>query len=124
VISIFMDRAAADRAPVIYGDGEQTRDFVYVQDVVNANLRAAAAEDAAGQAFNIGTGHTITINKLWQRVAELAGIALAPEYREARDGDILHSVADIDAARRMLGFAPEIRFEDGLARTYAWYQGR
>ena len=122
VISIFLDRAAAGRAPVVYGNGEQTRDFVYVHDVVSASLRAATEDGAAGKAFNIGSGNTITINRLWQRVAELAGIALAPDYQDARHGDILHSVAAIDAARRDLGFVPEIRFEDGLAQTYAWYQ--
>jgi len=122
VISIFLDRAAAGQAPVIYGDGEQTRDFVYVRDVVSANLRAATEDTAAGKAFNIGTGKTITINRLWQKVAELAGVGLAPDYAEARHGDILHSVAAIDAARRDLGFSPEISFEEGLARTYAWYQ--
>jgi UDP-glucose 4-epimerase len=124
VISIFMDRAVAGRAPVIYGDGEQTRDFVYVQDVVAANLRAATEKAAAGCVFNIGTGHTITVNGLWQSVAKLAGVALSPEYQAARDGDILHSVAAIDAARQHLGFAPEVSFEDGLARTYNWYLGR
>ena len=71
VISIFLDRAAAGRAPVIFGNGEQTRDFVYVRDVVSANLRAATEDTAAGKAFNIGTGKTITINRLWQQVAEL-----------------------------------------------------
>jgi UDP-glucose 4-epimerase len=124
VISIFMDRAAAGRAPFIFGDGEQTRDFIFVQDVVNANLRAAVATGAAGKAFNIGTGTTVTVNRLWQRVAALAGISLTPEYQDPRDGDILHSVADISAARRDLGFAPEIRFDDGLAETYAWYRGQ
>jgi len=122
VISIFLERATAGRAPVVYGDGEQTRDFVYVQDVVSANLRAATEDGAAGKAFNIGTGKTITINRLWQQVADMAGIALAPDYQDARQGDILHSVAAIDAARRDLGFAPEIPFEYGLAQTYAWYQ--
>lgn len=123
VISIFMDRAVAGRSPVIYGDGEQTRDFIYVQDVVAANLRAATARGAAGKTFNVGTGCTITVNRLWQQVAELAGLALAPEYKGARDGDILHSVAAIDAARRHLGFSPAVRFEDGLANTYRWYLG-
>ena len=122
VISIFLDRATAGRAPVIYGDGEQTRDFVYVQDVVSANLRAATEKGAAGKAFNIGTGKTITINRLWQQVAELAGIDLVPDYRDARQGDILHSVAAIDAARQDLGFEPEVRFQGGLAQTYDWYQ--
>lgn len=122
VISIFMDRAAAGLVPVIYGDGEQTRDFVYVQDVVAANLGAATADGAVGKAFNIGSGATITVNRLWQLVAELAGVTLTPEYQAARDGDIRHSVADIEAARRDLGFTPEVRFEDGLAATYAWYR--
>ena len=124
VISIFMDRAVAGRAPIIYGNGEQTRDFVYVQDVVAANLGAATETAAAGQVFNIGTGHTITVNRLWQSVAGLAGIDRAPEYQAAREGDIVHSVAAIEAARQQLGFAPEVSFEDGLARTYDWYRGR
>jgi nucleoside-diphosphate-sugar epimerase len=122
VISIFLDRAAAGCAPMVYGDGEQTRDFVFVQDVVSANLRAATEDAAAGKAFNIGTGNTITINRLWQRVAELADIKLVPDYHDTRDGDILHSVAAIDAARQDLGYVPETRFEEGLAQTYAWYK--
>ena len=124
VISIFMDRAGAGRAPVIYGDGEQTRDFIYVQDVVAANLRAATAAGATGKAFNIGTGNTITVNHLWRHVAELAGIALTPDHADAREGDIRHSVADIEAASQDLGFAPNVSFEEGLARTFAWYQNQ
>lgn len=122
VISIFMERAADGRAPVIYGDGEQTRDFVFVQDVVAANLRAATAPAAAGGVFNIGTGRTITVNALWQQVADLAGVGLAPDYDAPREGDIRHSVAAIDAARESLGFSPVVSFADGLARTYAWYR--
>ncbi|MGD9330529.1 MAG: SDR family oxidoreductase [Desulfobacterales bacterium] len=121
VISIFMDRAASGRAPVIYGDGEQTRDFVFVQDVVSANLRAATKAGAVGKAFNIGTGSAITINRLWQQVAKLGGIEMPPEYREPRDGDIRHSVAAIDQAREDLGFHPATPFKEGLAKTYAWH---
>jgi nucleoside-diphosphate-sugar epimerase len=124
VISIFMDRAVAGRPPVIYGDGEQTRDFIYVADAVAANLKAATSEEAPGHTFNVGTGRTITINRLWQSVAGLAGHAVAPEYQAAREGDIRHSVADIEAARRHLGFAPQVGFEEGLARTHAWYRTR
>ncbi len=123
VISIFMDRAASAKAPVIFGSGEQTRDFIFVQDVVSANLLAATEAGAEGKAFNVGTGRAITINRLWQQVADLAGVALKPEYQDARDGDILHSVAAIDLAREDFGFSPQIRFEDGLAQTYAWYRG-
>ena len=122
VISIFMERAADGRAPVIYGDGEQTRDFVFVQDVVAANVRAATAAAAAGGVFNIGSGRTITVNALWQQVADLAGVGLAPGYDAPREGDIRHSVAAVDAARESLGFTPVVSFADGLARTYAWYR--
>lgn len=122
VISIFMERAADGRTPLIFGDGEQTRDFVFVRDVVDANLRAATAAAAAGGVFNIGTGRPITINALWQQVADLAGVGLSPAYEAAREGDIRHSVAAIDAARERLNFAPAVSFADGLARTYAWYR--
>jgi UDP-glucose 4-epimerase len=106
---------------VIYGDGEQTRDFVYVEDVVAANLLAAEEPAAAGGVFNIGTGQTITINALWQQAAALAGLDLPPTYDDAREGDIRHSVADLAAAGGALGFAPAVAFAEGMARTYAWY---
>lgn len=122
VISIFMECAADGRAPVIYGDGEQTRDFIYVQDVVAANLQAASAVAAAGRVFNIGTGDAISINALWRQVTEGAGFELSPEHKEAREGDIRHSVAAIDAAREGLGFSPAIPFAEGLAKTYSWYR--
>ena len=124
VISIFADCLRQQRRPSIYGDGEQTRDFIYVADAVAANLKAATSEEAPGHTFNVGTGRTITINRLWQSVAGLAGHAVAPEYQAAREGDIRHSVADIEAARRHLGFATQVGFEEGLARTHAWYRTR
>ena len=122
VISLFMTCAVNGQTPVIYGDGEQTRDFVYVRDVITANLRAATAASAAGKIYNIATGRPVSINHLWQLVAEIASCPRTPEYRESRAGDIRHSVAAVDAARRDLEFSPETKFEDGLAMTFNWYQ--
>lgn len=122
VISIFMTQAAAGTEPVIYGDGNQTRDFVFVKDIVNANLLAATQAGAAGRVFNIGTGNAVTINRLWESICRLAGCRIPPRYEAPRQGDIVASVAGIDAAKRMLGFKPECSFEQGLSATYRWYR--
>lgn len=124
VISLFMDRAAQGRPPVIYGDGEQTRDFISVQDVVRANLLAASAEAAVGRVFNVGRGDAISINTLWQRVADLAGIDLVPDHAAPRSGDIRHSLSTIARAREAMAFAPQVSLSDGLKETYRWYQGQ
>jgi len=122
VISIFLNRAAAGRAPVIYGDGLQYRGVVFVKDVVRAKLLAAQAPQAPGQRFNIGTGRSVTINQLWQAVAGLAGVSRPPDYLTPRPGDIRESVADISQATSLLGFSPEFAFEQGLEITYQWYR--
>ncbi len=124
VISLFMDRAAGERQPVIYGDGQQTRDFIFVGDVVRANLLAASAEAAAGQIFNVGRGEAIAVNMLWRRVADLAGIDLEPAYATPREGDIRHSLATITKAREALAFNPQTSLTDGLKATYHWYQAQ
>ena len=117
--------AVADQAPVIYGDGQQSRDFVYVKDVVKANLLAAAVADPRGRVFNIGTGNPIAINRLWELIASLSGqTKLKPRYEPARAGDILHSCAGMDYTRSELKFDPEVSLEQGLERTYAWYRGK
>jgi len=121
VISIFMDRAIEKRAPVIYGDGEQSRDFVYVNDVVGANLLAAVAKSADGRAINVGTGHNITIIRLWELISKFSDIDLTPDYEMPRPGDIQVSLADIRRARRDLEFEPEYHFEKGLESTFDWY---
>ena len=121
VISIFMKRAAADAAPVIYGNGGQTRDFVYVGDVVQANLLAARSTAAAGLTFNVGTGAAIEIKALWEKISRLAQCRRAPRYQEPRQGDIVHSLADIGRARQQLNFKPSVRFDEGLEQTYRWY---
>ncbi len=121
VISIFMSRAAGRMAPLIYGNGHQTRDFVFVKDVVQANLLAATSEAAPGQIFNVGTSDSVEINTLWYKIAKLAQCEVEPEYADPRPGDIVHSLAGIQKARERLGFRPSVSFDDGLAQTFAWY---
>jgi UDP-glucose 4-epimerase len=123
VISIFMTKVAQDQAPNIYGDGEQTRDFIFVKDVVNANLLAATVSEARGNVFNIGTGQTITVNKLWEGICNLSQKDLKAHYLAPRPGDILESVADIQMAQNTLTFSPQTQFNKGLESTYNWYLG-
>jgi nucleoside-diphosphate-sugar epimerase len=121
VISIFLERAGRGETPVIYGDGEQSRDFIFVADVVQANLLAARQSGITGQVFNIGTGRDTTVNRLWKAIRGLANATRAPEYQPAREGDIRTSVADIRLAEETLGFQAQTPFEEGLALTYDWY---
>ncbi len=123
VISIFMTRAVENRPPVIHGDGLQYRDFVFVKDVVRANLLAAATDAASGEVFNIGTGRFVRISRLWEIISELAGVDFSAVYQDRRAGDILESVADIRKAGSLLGFEPAYEFETGLQKTFAWYRG-
>ena len=122
VISIFMTQAFAKKTPVIYGDGNQYRDFVFVKDVVRFNLLAASADEAIGKTFNVGTGKFTRINRLWEMIRRLEGFNIEPEYERARPGDIRESVASIDYAKKTLGFEPEYSFENGLKETFDWYQ--
>lgn len=122
VISIFMARAVDGLAPTLYGDGSQTRDFVFVKDVVRANLLAACRSEAAGRIFNIGTQQATEIGALWQKVARLADNPAVAGYGPPRVGDILHSLADIEKARDLLGFLPATLLDDGLGQTLAWYR--
>lgn len=123
VISIFLSKAVAHTAPVINGDGRQSRDFVYVSDVVRALIAAAGADAAAGRSINVGTGTSIDINRLWRIIADLAGLSIAPRYGPPRAGDIMVSVAAVDAAQSLLGFTADVPFEEGLERTFRWYAG-
>ncbi|MBW2369274.1 MAG: SDR family oxidoreductase [Deltaproteobacteria bacterium] len=122
VISIFMARAAKGQGPIIYGDGRQARDFIFVKDVVAANLLAAGCEKAAGSVFNIGTGCAIRIGELWDMIGRMAGVEATPTHQPSRAGDIRESLANIDQAHTIFGFSPEHVFEDGLARTFDWYR--
>jgi UDP-glucose 4-epimerase len=121
VISIFMTRASSKKAPIIYGNGNQYRDFIFVKDVVRFNLLAADTEQANGKIFNVGTGRFIRINSLWEMISKLAGNNTQPVYKPPMSGDILESVADIDRAKKDLGFEPEYSFEKGLKETFEYY---
>ena len=122
VISIFMAKAVSNQVPVIYGDGNQSRDFVYVKDVVKANLLAASTDNLAGNVLNIGTGSNVLINRLWELIALLGGHRLAPRYEPARSGDILHSVAGMELVQSVLKFKNDFTLEQGLEITFDWYR--
>jgi UDP-glucose 4-epimerase len=113
VISIFADRLARGTAPTIFGDGEQTRDFVHVANVVEANYRAALAKVPHG-VFNVGCGQATSLNQLFGEMRSIAGRICDPSYAPSRAGDIRHSLADISRARRELGFAPIVELASGL----------
>ncbi len=115
----FIAAVQAGHAPVIYGDGEQARDFVYVGDVVAANLRAAQAEGVSGGVFNIGTGQCITLNQLIAHLAEITGQSIHPHYAPARRGDVRVSRADIRLSQTQLGFTPSLGFTEGLRHVLA-----
>lgn len=122
-IPIFVRKALAGEPPVIFGDGEQTRDFVYVEDVVEANLLACAAgPEAGGGVFNVGGGRSVTVNALCREIAELVGARVEPVHAPPRPGDVLHSRADIGRARRVLGFEPRFSVAEGLGRAIGWYR--
>ncbi len=122
VISRFI-RAALNRdCPVVFGDGEQSRDFVHVDNVVNANLLACASESAAGMVFNIGTGERHSLNALLSALASALGEDLKARYEPARAGDIRHSGADITKAQQFLGYEPGVKFNEGLRQTVQWYK--
>ena len=124
VISIFMDKAGRGDLPTIYGDGEQYRDFVYVADVVQANLLAAHKEGVSGLVINVGTGTSVSVNSLWGDISLLAGMEGDFDRAEARPGDIRESVADISLARQMLGYEPQYSFQEGIKLTWEWYRSR
>ena len=121
VISLFTSALLEGRRPTICGDGEQTRDFTYVANVVDGVLRACRA-DASGQVVNVATGGRVSINQLCQTLSELIGVNISPEYAPARPGDVLHSQADISRARQLLGYEPLVSFREGLQRTVDWYR--
>lgn len=122
VIPRFITAVRDGLQPTIYGDGEQSRDFTFVRNVIHANLLACrAGEGALGRAFNIGCGERITLNELVGVIGDLVGREIAPEYADPRPGDIRHSLAAIDAATEYLGFEPEIDLIEGLKRTIEAY---
>jgi UDP-glucose 4-epimerase len=126
VVAIFIERILAGLTPTIFGDGEQVRDFVYVDDVVRANLLAyeAALPATGGAVFNVGTGRATSVNALWAALAALTRPAVSPSHQPARTGDLLRSVLDITRARTVLGWKPQVEIAEGLAHTWTWFAAR
>ncbi len=123
VIAIFARALLSGRAPTIYGDGEQTRDFTYIDNVVRANLAAMEAELEPGAVVNVGTGARVSLNELYHTMAELLGREdLEPHYEQGRTGDVRHSLACLDRARDWLHYEPEVDWRAGLATTVDWYR--
>ena len=122
VISVFATALIENRSPKIYGDGEQTRDFTFVANVVDGVLRACEAKGASGEVINVATGGRISLNQLFRTMRDLVGGTVEPTYVDTRAGDVRDSQADISKAERILGYKPIVSFEDGLKRTIDWYK--
>ncbi len=122
VISLFIRALVEGRQPTIYGDGEQTRDFTYVANVVDGVLRACTAPDASGEVINVATGGRISLNELFRVLKTLTGATVEPTYGETRAGDVRDSQADIGKARRLLGYEPSVALDKGLEQTVAWFR--
>jgi len=120
VIARFMQALRSGKPPVIYGDGNQSRDFTYVENVVAANLLAREAPGIGGRVFNIACGRRVSVNELLSRLQEISGIRISPRFEAARAGEIRHSLAAIGQARAHLGYEPRVGFEEGLAATWEW----
>ena len=121
VIPNFITRVIEEDSPKIFGDGEQSRDFTFVDNVVRANMLAAESEDISGEVFNIACGDSITVNTLFEKIRHFFQKEVDPFYDKPRPGDILHSFADIAKARKMLKYEPAMSFDDGLRETIQWY---
>jgi len=122
VLSRFMLAVLRGESPVIFGDGEQSRDFIYIANVVDITLRACEAKEASGLVFNGGTGARITLNQVLKLLSKITGQAIRAKYDPPRAGDIRDSQADISLSRRVLGYEPQVAFEEGLLRTWEWYR--
>jgi nucleoside-diphosphate-sugar epimerase len=122
VLSRFMLAVIEGQPPVIYGDGEQSRDFTYVENVVDQTLRACEAPGASGLVFNGGTGARITLNQVLKLLEKITGKTIQAKYDAPRNGDIRDSQADVSLARKILGYEPSVEFEEGLKRTWDWYK--
>jgi UDP-glucose 4-epimerase len=124
VLAIFCRKLLAGEQPSIYGDGEQSRDFTFIENVVSANLLAASApaEKVSGKMMNVATGAAVTLNQAFEILSELTGYKGRPAYTESRTGDVRHSLADIGRARELLGYIPLVDFREGIRRTAEWYK--
>jgi len=121
-IPAFVTSILKGKSPTIYGDGEQSRDFTYVDNVVEANLLAARAKQTKGEVVNIACGEAVTVNEIIKMINEIVGKSIKPIYEPTRPGDVKHSLADITVARKLLGFKPVMPFKDGLKKAIEWYR--
>ena len=121
-IPAFVTAMLKDQPPTIYGDGEQSRDFTYVDNVVEANLLAARAKRTDGQVVNIACGQAVTVNAIIEMINDLLGKSIEPTYVAARPGDVKHSLADITLAGKLIGFKPTVQFREGLEKATHWYR--
>jgi nucleoside-diphosphate-sugar epimerase len=123
VVSRFISALLDSQQPVIYGDGEQSRDFTYIENVIDANLKAASADRGFGSVVNVANGKRITLNQLLEELKAIVGKPeVKAEYREPRLGDVRHSLADISRARELLGYQPTVDLREGLQRTIEWWK--
>jgi len=122
VLSLFIKYILERRAPTIHGDGGQSRDFTYVEDVVDLNLKAATAKGVSGKVYNGGNGGRITLNEAWATLQKIEGVSIDPAYGPPRPGDVRDSQADTTLAVAELGHAPRYSFEEGLRLTLEWYR--
>jgi UDP-N-acetylglucosamine/UDP-N-acetyl-alpha-D-glucosaminouronate 4-epimerase len=122
VLSLFISAYMNGETPTIFGDGEQSRDFTFVENTVDATLRACSAPEAVGRVINVGTGERHTLNETIGILNRIFGKQVTARYDAARTGDVQHSHADISLARNLLGYEPKVRFEEGLKKTVAWFR--
>ncbi len=122
VLSLFMKHLLARTAPTIFGDGEQSRDFTYVEDVAGLCWKAAQSPSAIGKMYNAGNGVRYTLNQIWQMLQKMEGVDIPAKYGPPRSGDVRHSLADTTKNVRDLGHAPKFSVEEGLRRTLEWYR--
>ena len=122
VLSLFIAAYIRGQVPVIFGDGEQSRDFTYVANAVKATLLACTAPAAVGKVVNVGVGESFTLNRTIKLLNEIFGKQVQPHYGPPREGDVRESLADISLARQVLGYEPDFRYEDGLRKTVEWYR--
>ncbi len=121
-IPAFVTAIIKDQPPTIYGDGEQSRDFTYIDNVVEANLLAARAKQTAGQVINIACGRAVTVNEIIDMINTSLGKSIKPTYTDPRPGDVKHSLADVTAAKKLIGYKPIVQFEQGLKKAIRWYR--
>lgn len=124
VIAIFIDNVLKNKSPIIFGDGKQTRDFTFVEDDVNAIILSAEKKTTDGVAINIGTGKSVTINELAEKIIKVSGEKMSSIHTASRENDIIHRLPDTSKMKKLIGFQPKFSLEEGLKKTIEWYKKR